>query len=340
MASPYFDSANAQVADSKAALLKAVAEGGTAGKVAFDAAQAQAAQAKQEAVARAAQRSALYGIGGNDQTFLGAYDARANQAAVNRAGFESGLAQTQASGESYLSKVSGAIPVLEAQNLQKVTDQETKIKLAIQAAKDKAQAALDKETRAEQARLEREQRSEQRTIARESRAEARAAAKEAKPTAAKLLGAGEALADQYNTFLGKGNKSAQPFQEIGAVDAARALAAYKGMDRATMNSFITPQAAASYNKAATPAQDTDAYVKSLASKYASKGVTPALAKSVVGNVDFQAAANWLLSGADGKTRDEVENILRENFLKKDNRNWMAEYNVLVGEYLSKIPTGK
>ena len=344
-ASPYFDSAGMQVDESKAALLKAVATGGTAGKQAFDAAQQQAAQAKQEAVARAAERSALYGIGGNDQTFLGAYDARANQAAVNRAGFESGLAQTQASGESYLEKARGAIPVLQGININKAADEETKIKLAIQAAKDKAQADLDKENRSLQRTLASEARSESRAIARENRAAERAAVKaaaaEAKPTTAKLLGAGTALADAYNGFLGRGNKDAnQNFQDIGAVDAARALAAYKGMDPATINSFITPQAAASYNKAATPPQDIDAYAKSLATKYASKGVTPALAKSVVGNVDFQAAANWLLSGAEGKTRDEVENILRENFIKKDNRNWLAEYNVLVGEYLSRIPTGK
>ncbi len=194
-ASPYFDSAGMQIDESKAALLKAVATGGTAGKQAFDAAQQQAAQAKQEAVARAAERSALYGIGGNDQTFLGAYDARANQGAVNRAGFESGLAQTQASGESYLEKARGAIPVLQGININKAADEETKIKLAIQAAKDKAQAAAEKEARAEQERLDRENRTEARAIARENRASARSDAKAAAkpkkdPTADLLLAAG------------------------------------------------------------------------------------------------------------------------------------------------------
>jgi hypothetical protein len=112
-------------------------------------------------MSRAAERSALYGVGGNDQTFLGGYDARANQMGVNRSNFESGLAQTAASGQSYLEKARASVPMLEAQNIGKVTDQETKIKLAIQAAKDKAagragrsrppltSAPCDRENRAE-----------------------------------------------------------------------------------------------------------------------------------------------------------------------------------------------
>jgi len=200
MASPYFDSANRQIDESKKGLLEAVATGGSAGKAAFDAAQAQAAQARQDAVARAAQRSALYGVGGDQQTFLGAYDARMNQMNVNRSNFESGLAQTQASGESYLDKARASIPVLEAQNLQKVTDQETKIKTAIEAARQKAEAERLKAEEAERRTLEREQRAEARTIARENRAAARDAAKQAKkdntPSNQGLLGLAAQAAKQ------------------------------------------------------------------------------------------------------------------------------------------------
>lgn len=172
--SPYFDSSSTQIDQSKAGLLKAVAEGGTAGKQAFDAAQAAAAQAQQAAVGRAAERSALYGVGGDNQTFLGAYDARANQMGVNRTNFESGLAQTQASGESYLEKARAAIPVLQGINANKVTDQETKIKTTIAAAQEKALADQQKADAAEQRTIDREGRAEERAVAREGRATAKA----------------------------------------------------------------------------------------------------------------------------------------------------------------------
>lgn len=195
--SPFFDSSSAQIDAGKASLLKAVAEGGTAGKQAFDAAQAAAAQARQDAVTRAAQRAALTGNSGvSDQTFLGAYDARANQMGVNRANFESGLAQTQASGESYLEKARAAIPVLQGININKAADEETKIKLAIQAAKDKAAETAAREQRTLKATLDRESRAEQRSIARETRAAERAAAKAATPSNQGLIGLASQVAKQ------------------------------------------------------------------------------------------------------------------------------------------------
>jgi hypothetical protein len=364
MASPYFDSANRQVDESKKGLLEAVATGGTAGKQAFDAAQAQAAQAKQDAVARAAERSALYGVGGNDQTFLGAYDARANQMGVNRANFESGLAQTQASGSSYLEKARSSIPLLEAQNIGKVTDQETKIKLAIEAAKQKAMAEQEKEQRSLQRTLDSESRAEARALARENRAESRSSAKEARalaakepklPTANQLLGQGQTIADKVNAALKSGTTYGAGTEdvdnavflanEMGGVgnngvtadNAARAYAKSLGLSEGVVAGILTPMATGSWSKASAPVKDE--YASALASKYASKGVSPALAKSVVNNVDFQAATAFILNGAidpatnQPMTRDQLEQWIRREFITKDGRNWQAEYNVLTGEYL-------
>lgn len=243
MTSPYFESAGRVIDESKAALLKAVAENGAAGKAAYEQAQQGLNQARQDAVNRAASRSHL-GIGGDNQTFLGNYDARANQMAVNRAGFESGLAQTQASGESYLEKARGAIPVLQAVNTNKALDTESKIKTAIAAAQAKAQAELEKEQRAEQRRLETEARAEARAIARENRAAERAAKKEAakdsKLTKAELLGAGQTLSDQYAGFLGKQPGGPGTFS---ADESARALAAYKGISPLEVNTLLGPRKA-------------------------------------------------------------------------------------------------
>lgn len=370
--SPYFDSAGQQIDQSKAALLKAVAEGGTAGKQAFDAAQAQAAQAKQEAVARAAERSALYGVGGNDQTFLGAYDARANQGAVNRANFESGLAQTQASGESYLEKARASIPVLQSININKGADEETKIKLAIQAAKDKAAADLDKENRSLQRALDAEARAEARAIAREGRTAARDAAKAAAkpPTSAQLLGAGQAVKDQLTGAAQKqvdyargnmpkpgqrvlpgdvrmqdnlnyGNADLSLAQGLDVADLARQIATNAGMDAATINSILTPMATGQWNKAPAPVKD--AYAQALTTKYDTKGVSYQTALSAVNGQDFQTFVNWIQGGADGLTQDEAADKVRRFFINGEGRKggnagaWTAEYEILLGEYIPRLP---
>lgn len=362
--SPYFDSSSQVIDESKKNLLNAVATGGTAGKQAFDAAQAAAAQAKQDAVARAAQRAALYGVGGNDQTFLGAYDTRANQMGVNRANFESGLAQTQASGESYLEKARGAIPVLQAVNANKAQDTESKIKLAIQAAQAKAQAEAEKQARAEQAQIDRENRADARANARADRSDARAAARDAAktpklPTADQLLGQGKTLADQINTglhaganakpgdadamgdvdnavFLGNQSGLYDPTQGADTVGMARQYAKSLGMDEGTINGILTPAKTGAWDKAAAPTRD--AYAKALATKYASKGVDDRLASSVVNNVDWQGDVTNILNGAGGLSREAVDAALRKHYVTE--RGWNAEYEILRGEYLPMLPTQK
>ncbi|HYD46170.1 MAG TPA: hypothetical protein VEA79_12970 [Phenylobacterium sp.] len=359
--SPYFDSASRFIDEGKANLLRAVADGGTAGKQAFDAAQAQAGQAKQDAVGRAAERSALYGVGGNDQTFLGAYDTRMNQMNVNRANFESGLAQTQASGESYLEKARASIPVLQAQNINKGMELDTKYRTAIDAALAKAQADREKEDRALQRQLDSESRSESRAIAREGRAESRAAAKEAAkpPKFEDIAGQAQALTDmgavdtdtvaaQIRQSLPLTNdmlmtaQDRYAFKKNQGVDTSPEqelmflVAEAWGMSPAQASAILTPQKINSYVKAQAPAPALeDSTAKSLASKYAAKGVNYDTAKSVINNVDFKEAVNWISAGADGKSRDEVENIIRQNFIVRDGRNWTAEYYILMGEYVDK-----
>lgn len=289
MASPYFESSNKQIDESKAGLLKAVAEGGSAGKAAFDAAQAQAAQARQEAVGRAAERSALYGVGGDSQTFLGAYDSRVNQMGVNRANFESGLAQTSASGQAYLEKARASIPVLEGINTNKAADVEGKIRTAIEAAKAKAEAERLKEERALQRQLDAEARAEARAVAREGRAESRAAAKDrAKlPKAADLFSAAELAKkqmvgtaqgefDRLNTPVPAGQFgsvsnapggagkylytsgnlrlpiSQQVLKEAGALDVAdlaRQIGLNMGLDEVSVGAILNPAAVNSYRTA-------------------------------------------------------------------------------------------
>jgi hypothetical protein len=270
--SPYFQSANAQIDTSKKGLLDAVAQAGTAGKAAFDAAQAQIAQQKQDAVTRAAQRSAL-GIGGNNDTFLSSYDARAGQLGSNQAGFQAGLAQTQASGDSYLEKARGGMGALEAVNINKGQDAETKIKLAIQAAQAKAQAAAQAQAAQDARANAAAARADARSQASSDRADARAAAtRAAKPlTSDQLLGTGKALADTVNGALHPRDNTSASMDDVDnavfaanqlgglgpntqGVDpaaAARAYAKSLGMDDATINSILTPSKLNTYSTALT-----------------------------------------------------------------------------------------
>lgn len=193
MGNPYFDSASQNIDQSKLASLQAVAAAGTAGKQAYQQAQDSINADKQAAMARAATRATTLGVGGNDQTFGGAYDARLGQLATNRAGFEGGLAQTQASSDSYLEKARAGLPLLQAINTNKATAQEAAIKSALALAKEKAaaQAAKDAaaEARAERAAERADARSQKSSDRADARAAKTAAAKD--PSFDKLIAAGK-----------------------------------------------------------------------------------------------------------------------------------------------------
>lgn len=259
--SPYFQSSNAQIDDSKKALLDAVAQAGTAGKQSFDAAQAAAAQARQDAVARAAQRSALLGVGGNDQTFLGAYDARANQGAVNRTNFESGLAQTGASGQSYLEKARAGIGALQAVNANKLTDQETKIKLAIQAAQAKAEAAAQAQAAQDARANATADRADARAAKTSAAADARAAATKAAkdPTFDQLVAGGklEVAASPVNKARLDTGNILGAVTENPDIRMAKLAGQDMGYSPLQIGTALTPAKTNSYIKAVTPIPTPD-----------------------------------------------------------------------------------
>jgi hypothetical protein len=349
MASPYFDSANQQIDESKKGLLEAVAQAGTQGKQAYDAAQAQAAQARQDAMSRAAERSALYGVGGDNQTFLGGYDARANQMGVNRSNFESGLAQTAASGQSYLEKARASVPMLEAQNIGKVTDQETKIKLAIQAAKDKAQAELDKETRAEQRAREREDRADTRANTREDRADQRArdreAAKPMKDPSADLLLAAGRLGNQNPLNKARLDANSNILNSVTMnpdVNMAHLAGQDLGYSPLQVQTALSPKKVSAYQKSIEPPPTPDA--KWLTSNV--RGYDTKKAQQVLADPDFQAAhetANQFAStpvDADGFITETgpyeglTPNQAFEKWLRPLNHTWTDAALKYYGGFLS------
>jgi hypothetical protein len=296
--SPYFQSANAQIDTSKKGLLDAVAQAGTAGKAAFDAAQAQIAQQKQDAVARAAQRSAL-GIGGNNDTFLSSYDARAGQLGSNQAGFQAGLAQTQASGDSYLEKARGGMGALEAVNINKGVDAETKIKLAIQAAQAKAQAAAQaqaaQDARANEAANRADARAARSSAAADARAAATKAAKD--PTFDQLIAGGklEVAANPVNKARLDTGNILGAVTENPDVRMARLAGRDMGYSPLQIGTVMTPAKTNSYVKAVTPIPTPDE--KWLVSNV--RGMDATKAKQALAAPEFHQAGDLasMLAGA-------------------------------------------
>lgn len=336
--SPYFDSSSTQIDASQRALLDAVATGGTAGKQAFDAAQAQAAQAKQDATARAANRAALFGAGGNDQTFLGAYDDRMNQGAVNRANFESGLAQTQASGTSYLEKARASIPVLQAINSNKISQQEAAMRAAIAVAKQKADDAAAADARKEAAAEARANTAADRADARAAktadRADARAAAKAGQPTINGLLGAAAQQKTATTGALSTKIAGLQappiqtPFGPVGGAQSSKynyggnitlpvtqgqltqaqntpidqwaySIGQASGMSPAKLAELFSPQEQA----AIANAQNTTAKLSATPDEKflaTMPGVDPATAHTIATNPDYKNARNDAIRALSGK----------------------------------------
>lgn len=312
MGNPYFDSASQNIDQAKMASLQAVAQAGTAGKQAFQQAQDAVTADKQAALARAATRAQTLGVGGNDQTFGGAYDARLGQLATNRAGFESGLAQTGASSASYLEKARSSLPLLQAINTNKANAQEAAIKSALALAAQKAQAAQDAANAAAARADARSKASSDRADARASasaaRADARASAKAAAklPTADQLFGQGKALSDQVNAALKPSSKMGETTDvdnavflanRLGGLDrgtnqveptaAARAYAQSLGLDEGAINGILTPQKTNSYTKALAPAPTPDE--KWLTSNV--RGMDATKARQVLAAPEFQQAGS-------------------------------------------------
>src|SRR5260221_7386548 len=117
MALDPFQSAISQNDQSKQGLLEAVANAGTAGKQAFERAQTETAANQKNALAGALQsaQTAGYapesGLATGEQNKIGeTYGRFGTNLAAARANFEGGLANTQASNASYLSKLGASLP--------------------------------------------------------------------------------------------------------------------------------------------------------------------------------------------------------------------------------------
>lgn len=349
---PYID-------DSKKKLLDAVAAAGTAGQKAYTDSQDQIKAYRQQVIDNAAKGLSGAPVAAALQAQSGSpFDRRLADSSAAQADFTGGLARMQAANDSYLTNVGAAQGTLQALNKNKLTDEEFRLK-TIQAQLD-AKAKQEADDRA----LKLQQDAETAQMAREKHVVdlANAQAEYAKNTATKpptfdqiannmpidanaTPATQQQTASQVKADLPITNDMLQAAQDNAAfnhtdpqVELRKIIAQNTGQSIVSINSILTPSKGNSFDKAVTAmsAPEKDTYADSITKKYSTKGVTPALAKSVVNNVDFQGDVNWILGGADGKTQDEVSALLRKYYL--EDRNWPSEYNVLMGEYVSKLPT--
>lgn len=146
-----FDAANSTIDASRAALLAAMAKAGSAGKAAYESAQADLAAQRQASVSAALSAAAGRNAPGALQAQLAQtvgqpYDrgiASLKAGAASRAG---DLAARQANSESYLTEVQGAMPVVRAQAERQLA--ELRARAAREAADDslaRDKFALDRE---------------------------------------------------------------------------------------------------------------------------------------------------------------------------------------------------
>lgn len=334
------DAVSPDVAGRTRALLQAVATGGTAGLRAYESGQQALTQSKTDAVTRAQTRAGLIGgpeAQGFESQAVQVYDRGLGNLASARSGFEANMAQLGTAHKNYLDQVAAAVPLVRA---------DTQRQLALR------KAAVDAE------------------LAKQAERDARAAAKEDKPKASDILNLAENVSSLYGQSTLKGTVGPNGSETTGSAnipagrnwitddlmmtaadnaafngtttdfELAKIVAEVSGLSPTETAKMLTPSSVAASStkadKAQAPAQDPIA--RSLAQKYDTKGVTYDLAKSVLNNVDFQGDVEWILGGADGKTRSEVEEILRKYYL--EDRNWPSEYNILMGEYANKLPTKK
>lgn len=205
MADPYGD-ANKQNEEAKARLLAAVAQAGTEGARQFEAAKAANTAAQQGALARAQEAARINNLGvdtGAQTGIANKYGMLGTSLANQQAGFEGSLNQARTSGTSYLEKLGTTVPVMQAQNAKRISDQEAQIKAAIQLAQQKADAAAAEK---EAARLAAEKQFALAEKGRNSRADAAIAAANARANAS----AARAQAPTLDSLLGQASQIKTP----------------------------------------------------------------------------------------------------------------------------------
>lgn len=323
-----------QIDATKRAQLEAAATGGSAGVAAFKEGQAALGAERQAAVGRAASRAALIG-GPEAQGFEALPDQYYGRGIANlgtaQSTFEADMARRLAANQNYLSQAAASIPAYRA---------ETDRIVGLKKASEEVKAA-----KAEKDALSKISITELLGLANQAKSIANAEVSnlaQVDPSKGNLnQQAAAALAAGGPTASGSTLKlTSQPLQDI-AMDLGRKL----GVSNITLAGLYAPSTLSGIQSAnenlAGPKAPEDAVAKALATKYDTKGVTYDTAKSVLNNVDFQGFVRWIMSGApgpDGKplSREDVQDSIYQKFIAQDGRNWTAEYNILIGEYLPLI----
>ena len=330
MALDPWSSVNSRIDESKAALLKATAQGGSAGRKAFEEAQAGINANRQAAVGHALNQSMnLTGRDIGTDNVTGMYDSRLGALASAKSGFESGIAGTEASGVSYLEKVRATMPVLQEQNKAKLDTREGEIKRAIELAKAAAEADAAEKAAAEQRIIDRENRAEERSIARENRA----SAKSAVPSLAELQGLASQQLTAAPIYRDTGNilgaidspegRAIRDAQTPGLVsNLAHTLGTALGVGPTKLAGLFAPGQQASLVSAIkklNPPAKADPVVKQLATltRLSERDVSTALSdpdyKKQFNNVKQLLAA--------GVSWQEVDAALRADLLPKKTRSY-------------------
>lgn len=347
-----FEGAKSEREDAQRALLEAVANAGRAGKDAFTQARAEVERARTAALDRAAQRAALTGqnLGGADTSpALDTADRFGSFYAGQEAAGQQHLQNIGASGSSYLAKVGAIAPFMQQKAVDAAADRDNQYRMDVAANQSQIDAQKAQRLQDHQWQLERMQKQNVLDMAK-ANASASAKAAAAKPVTPQLpkleeLMAGAQTATDLQHSATPNNRLIDTHPQLSEVLMSAAdKSAYNKTDYKTEvakalgeSGFnLTPtQINTIFYKSDTKA-DQDAAATSLSKKYSNKGVNYQLAQSVLGNEDFQRDVQNILSGADGRSREEVDAILRQYYTV--DRPWHSEYVVLAGEYLGLLPT--
>lgn len=305
-----FEGAKSEREQANRDLLNVIAQSGAAGKAAYDAARKEAATMRQGALDTAAQRAQLTGQD------LGPAATAATTEAADRfntyfggqeAAHQAQLGQIGASGQSYLSKVGQIAPFMQQQALTQAAEREKKYQSEIAANQAKIDAEKAAAERAHQQQIELLGIKNKYDVAADARANAAAAAKEAaKPggglTKARLLGAGQTLADDYSQFLNTPDA-------FTADESARALAAYKGIPSVDVNEILGPRGEGAPPPAPVPQPmfDKNWLMQNVTMPGTNKKVTASRADDVLRAPELATAQEFLQDlGVAKKTRGAID----------------------------------
>lgn len=357
-----FEGAKSENDEQQRNLLDVIAQSGAAGRKEYENAQAQAQQQKQNALDYAAQRARITGtdFGPTITQPVGeAADRYNTYFAGQNAAFQNNLQGIGNSAQSYLAKVNAIAPFVQAQNVQQASDRENQLKMAIAANQAKIDADKAAALQAHNWDLEKmalAHNYDQQDASARASAASKVSLDELLGAASQTLpggGSGGLVTSTGQKVIGGPRMHIGP--ETGAnvsqiapqtvntlTDEAARIGQIIGVPATTLAGLYAPGKQSTLQNSLqnlSPSQqrnEVDKTVSSLSDKYAKQGVTPELARSVINNVDFRRDVEQILSGAGGRSREEVDDALRKYYTQ--DRNWYSEYVILKGEYLPLLPT--